>query len=76
MEQFEREQIEREAEEMTSLHYLTKDNAVFERTKGGFVRRTFDGKTWERVQVIRLFPSRTGLSLSEPWKRDHGKSVW
>ena len=56
MEQFEKEQIEREAEEMTALHYLTKDNAVFERTKGGFVRLTFEGKTWERVQVIRLFP--------------------
>ena len=56
MEQFEKEQMEREAEEMTAVRYLTKDNAVFERTKGGFVRLTFEGKTWDRVQVIRLFP--------------------
>ncbi|MEI3301103.1 MAG: hypothetical protein V8R67_10765 [Eubacterium sp.] len=56
MEQFEKEQMEREAEEMTAVRYLTKDNAVFERTKGGFVSLTFEGKTWDRVQVIRLFP--------------------
>ena len=56
MEQFEKEQMEREAEEMTAVRYLTKDNAVFERTQGGFVSLTFEGKTWDRVQVIRLFP--------------------
>ena len=38
MEQFEKEQMEREAEEMTAVRYLTKDNAVFERTQGGFVK--------------------------------------
>ena len=48
--------MEREAEEMTAVRYLTKDNAVFERTQGGFVSLTFEGKTWDRVQVIRLFP--------------------
>ena len=56
MEQFEKEQMEREAEKMTAVRYLTKDNAVFERTQGGFVSLTFEGKTWDRVQVIRLFP--------------------
>ena len=56
MEQFEKEQMEREAEEMTAVRYLTKDNAVFERTQGGIVSLTFEGKTWDRVQVIRLFP--------------------
>ena len=56
MEQFEKEQMEREAEAMTAVRYLTKDNAVFERTQGGFVSLTFEGKTWDRVQVIRLFP--------------------
>ena len=43
MEQFEKEQMEREAEEMTAVRYLTKDNAVFERTQGGFVSLTFEG---------------------------------
>ncbi len=55
-EEFKIEQMEQEVEEMTSLRYLTKDNAVFERTEGGFVSLAYDGKKWERVQVIRLFP--------------------
>ncbi|MCH5251748.1 MAG: DUF1854 domain-containing protein [Lachnospiraceae bacterium] len=50
------EQMERETEEMTALCYITKDNAVFSRTEGGFVRLEMDGKIWDRVQVIRLFP--------------------
>lgn len=41
---------------MTALRYLTKENAVFARTGGGFISLEFDGKKWERVQVIRLFP--------------------
>ena len=49
-------QIEQEIEEMIELCYIDKDNAVFTRTKGGFISLTFKGKTWERVQVIRLFP--------------------
>ena len=49
-------QMEQEVGEMTSLHYLTKENAVFSRTEGGFVRLQYDDKVWERVQVIRLFP--------------------
>ncbi|MCM1245399.1 MAG: DUF1854 domain-containing protein [Roseburia sp.] len=56
MSEFKIEQMEQEVEEMTSLRYLTKDNAVFERTEGGFVSLSFNGKKWERVQVIRLFP--------------------
>lgn len=49
-------QMEEEVKEMTSLHYLNKGNAVFERTEGGFLRLTYGGRTWDRVQVIRLFP--------------------
>lgn len=49
-------QMEKEVEEMTSLRYLTKENASFSKTEGGFVSLTYDGKTWERIQVIRLFP--------------------
>lgn len=55
-EQFKIEQMEKEVEEMTSLRYLTKDNATFSRTEGGFVSLEFEGKRWDRVQVIRLFP--------------------
>lgn len=50
------EQMDSEVEEMTALRYMTKDNARFERTTGGFVSLEFDGKKWDRVQVIRLFP--------------------
>ena len=53
---FKIEQMETEVEEMTALRYLTKENAVFTRTKGGFVSLEYDGKKWDRVQVIRLFP--------------------
>ncbi len=49
-------QMEQEAEEMTALRYLTEENAVFSRTEGGFVSLEYQGKKWERVQVIRLFP--------------------
>ena len=54
--EFEINQMEKEAEEMASLHYLTKENAEFSRTEGGFIRLRYDGKEWDRVQVIRLFP--------------------
>ena len=49
-------EMEKETEEMTALHYLTEENASFIRTEGGFVRLEYDGRVWERVQVIRLFP--------------------
>lgn len=35
---------------------INKDNAVFERTEGGFVRLTYDGKSYSRIKVVRLFP--------------------
>ena len=54
--EFNIDQMEREVEDMTALRYLTKENAVFARTEGGFISLEFDGKKWERVQVIRLFP--------------------
>ena len=54
--EFNIDQMEQEVEEMTALRYLTKENAVFARTGGGFISLEFDGKKWERMQVIRLFP--------------------
>ena len=35
--------MENEVEEMTSIHYLNQDNAVFERTEGGFLLPQFHG---------------------------------
>lgn len=49
-------QMEAEAARMTELCYLNKHNAVFSRTEGGFVSLKKGEETWDRVQVIRLFP--------------------
>lgn len=46
---------EKEAEEMTALKKITAENK-FERTNGGFINLTFEGVTYERVKVVRLFP--------------------
>lgn len=48
--------MENEVEEMTAIHYLNQDNAVFERTEGGFLSLSYEEKKWDRIQVIRLFP--------------------
>ena len=46
---------EKEAEEMTAMHSITRDDK-FVRTSGGFVNLIHDGTTYERVKVVRLFP--------------------
>ena len=43
--------MENEVEEMTAIHYLNQDNAVFERTEGGFLSLSYEGKKWDRIQV-------------------------
>ena len=55
-EEFNLEQMEKETEEMLKLRYLTKDNAVFERTEGGFVSVRIGEEFYPRVQVVRMFP--------------------
>ena len=47
--------FEKEAEEMTAMHVITK-NDKFERTGGGFVDLTYNGVKYERIKVVRLFP--------------------
>lgn len=54
--EFDMSQMEREAEEMAALRYLTEKNARFSRTEGGFISLEYDGRKWDRVQVVRLFP--------------------
>lgn len=48
--------VETEAKEMASMQYITKENASFTSTEGGFVKMTFNGKVYDRVKVTRLFP--------------------
>ena len=46
---------EKEAEEMTAMNFIT-GNDKFERTEGGFLNLKYDGRLYERVKVVRLFP--------------------
>ena len=46
---------EKRAEEMTATHMITAE-AVFEQTEGGFLSLTYDGKHYDRVKAVRLFP--------------------
>lgn len=43
-------------EDILQLKYITKDNAKFRRTPGGFVSLEFEGKFYSRVTVYRAFP--------------------
>lgn len=65
-EEFNLEQMEQETEQMLRLRMITKENAVFARTKGGFVslKLTVPGEgemneateTYDRINVVRSFP--------------------
>lgn len=50
------EQIQLEAQEMTTLRYLDMNNARFFKTEGGFIGLEYNGTTYDRVSVVRLFP--------------------
>lgn len=56
MDDFDEEKMKAESEELLELRYLTKDNAVFKRTKGGFVSLEYAGKTYDRITAYRTFP--------------------
>lgn len=46
---------EKKAEEMTATHMITAE-AVFEKTEGGFLSLEYDGKHYDKIKVVRLFP--------------------
>ncbi len=56
IEEFDEEAMKAESADLLELRYLTKENAVFARTKGGFVSLTYAGKTYDRINVYRTFP--------------------
>lgn len=75
-EDFNLEQMEKETEEMLKLRYLDKDNAVFERTKGGFVSARIGDEFYPRVQVIRMFPfSDPDKYISIRTPDEHSKEI-
>ena len=59
-EEFNLEQMEAETEQMLRLRYITKDNAVFARTAGGFVsldlNESVGPEHYDRIRVVRSFP--------------------
>lgn len=54
--EFNLEQMEKETEEMLKMRFLTKSNAKFARTEGGFVSLKVDDEDYPRVHVVRMFP--------------------
>lgn len=66
---FNLEQMEKETEEMLRLRFITKDNAVFERTEGGFVSMKIEEEFYPRIQVYYSFPltdPNSYISIREP----------
>ncbi|MBO4697419.1 MAG: DUF1854 domain-containing protein [Lachnospiraceae bacterium] len=59
-EEFNLEQMEAETEQMLRLRMITKDNATFARTKGGFVSldlsESIAAEHYDRIRVVRSFP--------------------
>ena len=51
------EKMDEESEQMLILRYLDQDNAAFTRTEGGFLDLKTDGKLYQKVQVVRMFPN-------------------
>ena len=58
--EFDEEALKRESEELLEMRFLTKENAKFARTEGGFVSLKFGEKEYSRVGVYLTFP------LTEP----------
>lgn len=56
LEEFDEEKMKAESADLLELRYLTKENAKFERTLGGFVKLTYKDTTYDRVGVYRTFP--------------------
>jgi len=55
-EEFDLKKMEQETEEMLRLRYITKENAEFARTEGGFVSLKIEDEEYPRIQVVRSFP--------------------
>ena len=56
LQEFDEEKMKAESADLLELRYLTKENAKFERTPGGFVKLTYKDETYDRVSVYRTFP--------------------
>lgn len=60
LQEFDEEALKRESEELLEMRFLTRENARFSRTDGGFVALKYGEKEYARVGVYLTFP------LTEP----------
>ncbi len=60
LQEFDEEALKKESEELLEMRFLTKDNAAFHRTDGGFVALEFGDRKYDRVGIYLTFP------LTEP----------
>ena len=56
LQEFDEEALKKESEEVLEMRFLTGENAVFARTKGGFLSLKTGEKEYERVGVYLTFP--------------------
>lgn len=56
LQELDEEALKRESEEVLQMRFLTKDNAVFRRTEGGFLALKTGEKEYDRVGVYLTFP--------------------
>lgn len=56
LKEFDEEALRRESEEVLKMRFLTKENAVFTRTEGGFLALKTEDKEYDRVGVYLTFP--------------------
>lgn len=56
LQELDEEALKRESEEVLQMRFLTKDNAVFRRTEGGFLALKTGDKEYDRVGVYLTFP--------------------
>ena len=56
LQEFDEEALKKESEELLAMRFLTKDNATFARTEGGFLSLKTGEKEYSRVGVYLTFP--------------------
>ena len=71
--EFNEEELKKESEELLEMRFLTKENATFARTEGGFVSLKFGDKEYKRIGVYLTFPltksENTEERLQSPAKK-------
>lgn len=56
LQEFDEEALKKESEELLQMRFLTKENARFSRTEGGFVSLQTGGREYPRIGVYLTFP--------------------